>query len=133
MGIIKGEKFSLEAIIMVINYIAIGKKVRAIRKRRGLSQMVLAELIDRSPSYISRIETGSKSMSLETLVALANALNVSSDELLVDSMENTIKVSNHEFARLLADCNEYERRVLLDAAVATKESLRRNRPFTKTR
>ena len=118
---------------MVINYIAIGKKVRAIRKRRGLSQMVLAELIDRSPSYISCIETGSKSMSLETLVALANALNVSSDELLVDSMENTIKVSNHEFARLLADCNEYERRVLLDAAVATKESLRRNRTFTKTR
>ena len=87
MGIIRGEKFSLEAIIMVINYIAIGKKVRAIRKRRGLSQMVLAELIDRSPSYISCIETGSKSMSLETLVALANALNVSSDELLVDSMQ----------------------------------------------
>ena len=116
---------------MKLNYIALGKKVKAVRRRRGLSQMVLSEYIDRSPSYISCIETGDKSMSLETFVALVNALNVTADELLKDDLVNTLKMSNHEFSKVLNDCSEYERRVLLEVVVATKASLRKNSYFSK--
>ena len=62
--------------------------------------------------------------SLDTLVRVANALNVSTDDLLVDSLTNTIKVSNHEFADILADCSDYELRVLLDMVKAAKQALR---------
>ena len=55
------------------------------------------------------------------------------DELLKDSIENTIKVSNHEFAVLIADCNEYEKRVLLSIAKSAKESLRENRHLAPNR
>ncbi len=114
---------------MAINYAAIGQKIKVFRKKRGLSQALLSEKIDISPSYLSYIETGYKGMSLETLVALANTLNVSADELLVDNLEKTILVSNHEFASLLSDCTEYERRVLLEIVRASKLALRENRSF----
>ena len=118
---------------MALNYVSIGQKVKVFRKKKGLSQLKLAELIDRSPTYVSYIESGLKSMSLETFVFLTNALNVTADELLIDSLENTIKVSNHEFAKLLSDCSDYEWRVLLDLTTTTKKSLRENRCYIRLR
>lgn len=112
---------------MDLNNRAIGHKVKMARKRRGLTQQDLAELIDCSPTYISYIESGIKGMGLGTFVLIANSLNVSADELLVDVLENTIRVSNHSFANLLADCTEYERRVLQDILSAAKASMRANR------
>ena len=66
-------------------------------------------------------------MSLDTFVSIANALQVSADELLMDSIENTIKVSSHEFAAIISDCSEYERHILLEVALAVKKSIRENR------
>jgi transcriptional regulator with XRE-family HTH domain len=118
---------------MALNYISIGRKIKSIRKKKGFSQLKLSELVDRSPTYISYIESGIKSMSLDTLVLLSNALNVTADELLMDSLENTIKVSNHEFAALIADCSDYERRVLLDITTTAKKSLRENIGYMRRR
>lgn len=118
---------------MALNYISIGQKIKAIRKRKGLSQLTLSELIDRSPTYISYIEGGIKSMSLDTFILLVNALNITADELLMDNLENTIKVSNHEFAALLSDCNDYEKRILFDVITAAKKSIRENRRYIQTR
>lgn len=89
-------------IIMAINFVQIGKHIGEIRKRRGLSQQKLSEIIDKSPTYVSYIEGGLKCMSLDTFVSIANALQVSADELLKDNIENNIKVANHEFASLIA-------------------------------
>ena len=118
---------------MALNYISIGNKIKTVRKRKGLSQLKLSELIDRSPTYVSYIESGIKSMSLDTFVLLANALNITADDLLRDNLENTIKVSNHEFSTLLSDCNEYERRVLLDITAVTKKSIRENSCYMRSR
>lgn len=114
---------------MAIDHTRIGHRVRTIRKRRGLTQERLSELINCTPTYISHIESGNKSMSLETLILIANALNVTADELLVDSLQNTLKVSNHAFTSLLNDCTEYERRVLLDTVASVKTALRDNRQY----
>ena len=118
---------------MALNYISIGQKIKSIRTRKGFSQLNLSEMIDRSPTYISYIESGIKSMSLDTFVLLANALNVTADELLMDNLENTIKVSNHKFAALLTDCSDYEIRVLLDIIIAAKKSLRENVCYIRSR
>lgn len=118
---------------MALNYISIGQKIKAIRKRKGLSQLKLAELIGRSPTYVSYIECGTKSMSLDTFMLLVNALNTTADELLVDNLENTIKVTNHLFSALLSDCSDYERRILLDVTMAIKKSIRENRHYIRTR
>ena len=93
---------------------ALGKKIKVIRKRKGVSQQALAEMANCSPTHISYCETGRRHMSVETLVRIANALHVTADELLIDSLENTVKVSNHEFSAILIDCSEYEKNALLD-------------------
>ncbi len=74
-------------------------------QKRGFTQAQLAELVDCSNTYICLLEKGSKSMSLDMFVFVANALNVSADEVLQDLLENTIFVSNHEFAELVSDCS----------------------------
>ena len=118
---------------MAVNYISMGQKIKAIRKRRGLTHIALAEKIERSATYISYIEGGSKSMSLDTFVLIVNALNATADELLLDSLENTVLVSNHEFSMVLTDCSDYEKKVLYDVIMATKQSLRENKPFFRFR
>ena len=118
---------------MAINFVQIGKHIGEIRKRRGLSQQKLSEIIDKSPTYVSYIEGGLKCMSLDTFVSIANALQVSADELLKDNIENNIKVANHEFASLIADCSEYEKRVLLSMLKTAKTAMRENRRRLMTR
>lgn len=53
-----------------------GKRVRALRKNKGLSQEDLAEKIDISSKYLSRVEMGQHFPSIDTLDRLANALKV---------------------------------------------------------
>jgi len=49
---------------MSVNFKQIGRRVKEIRKSRGLSQADLAERIDMSVPYISHIETATKKASL---------------------------------------------------------------------
>jgi transcriptional regulator with XRE-family HTH domain len=54
----------------------IGANVRAYRVKLGLSQAQLAELVEREPSYLQKIEYGDAVPSVPTLVRLARALGV---------------------------------------------------------
>ena len=112
---------------MPLNIFALGKTIRHIRKKRGLSQSRLSELIDKSPTYLSYIESGLRCISLDTLVDLANALNVTADSLLKDSLHNTATILSNEFAAVLGDCTIYEQKVLLDVLIAAKASIRSNK------
>ena len=60
-------------------------KLREIRKRKGFSQGRLSELSHVDRVSISRYETGRKKPSVDNLKRLANALEVSTDELLGES------------------------------------------------
>lgn len=42
---------------MSLNYKVIGKHIREVRQRNHLSQAMLSELVDKTPSYISYIVT----------------------------------------------------------------------------
>ncbi len=118
---------------MSLNIVALGRRIRLTRKKRGLSQNVLSEMIDKTPAYLSYIEGGFKCMSLDTFVDLVNALNTTADDLLRDSLNNTVIIIHNSFSELLSDCTQYEERVLLDTAIAVKEALRANRSFLHRR
>lgn len=60
-----------------------GSNIKRLRKTKNLSQETLAEKADISPSFLSDIENGKKWGSFETLVSLANALEVEPYELLL--------------------------------------------------
>lgn len=60
---------------------AFGAKVRRLRQSRKLSQEKLAELSGLHRTYISSVELGERNVSLKNIHALANALEVSVEEL----------------------------------------------------
>lgn len=67
-----------------MNAHAVGQTIKAAREAKGLTQEKLAALVDLSPTHISVIERGLKIPNLDSFVAIANALDVSTDSLLLD-------------------------------------------------
>ena len=63
----------------------LGNRIRAERQSRGITQEKLAEKADISLNFMSLIENG-RNMSVDTLVKIAQALGVSVDYLLSDSI-----------------------------------------------
>ena len=59
------------------------------RKKRHLSQMKLAEMINTSTSYIGEIEINNKVPSMEMVEKIAKALNVEPFRLFVDDKART--------------------------------------------
>ncbi len=110
---------------------ALGIRIKSIRRKRGLSQSKLSEIVDKSPTYISFIETGNKGMSLKVFVDLANALGVSADELLIDSLDNITTVSCKTGIDWLEDCDSNEKRILLEILKTAKEVLQTNKAVLK--
>ena len=110
---------------MGLDYQAIGTRVRRLRKSLGLTQQTLAEMSGQEPSNISHIERGATKLSLPTLVNIANALEVTVDELLCDSLPASRNVLEREVAQLLADCSHLELKIITETVLALKESLRR--------
>ncbi len=111
---------------MALNYKRMGKIIKAVRISRGLSQADLAEYADLSVPYISHIETGRSKASLETIVNIASALDVSVDRLL-NGNQDIFGDYSPELKELLSDCSVYEKSVLFDMANDMKKNLRRNR------
>lgn len=63
------------------DYKNLGSNIAFYRKKRGFSQMRLAELIDISRTHMSRIETAECSVSLDVVFAICKALDVSTEKL----------------------------------------------------
>ena len=53
-----------------------GEAVRNFRKRAGLTQEGLAELVDLNPKYIGEVERGEKIISIEALLRIARAVKI---------------------------------------------------------
>ena len=70
---------------MEINYEALGARIRKIRKQKHMTQEYVAEKVEISVSHMSNIENASKKLSLKLLVSIADILEVTVDELLMDS------------------------------------------------
>ena len=72
-----------------MDYMDLGKRVRKQRQLIGLTQQELADLVGVSTSFVGHVERGTRKASLETLVALSNALGVGVDYLLAGSLEGS--------------------------------------------
>lgn len=61
---------------MVIDYNIIGQRIKMVRKQKDYTQEKMAESIEVSTVYISKIENGRTKLSLEMLMKIAHLLNV---------------------------------------------------------
>ena len=103
----------------------LGLRIRQVRLERKMSQVELAEACNLSVPYISDIERGKKCFSVDILVRMAKAMQVSADWLLQLDLPQTQYSHNAEATDLLADCTAEEAMLLLKLMQSNKETLRR--------
>lgn len=104
-----------------MDYELIGKRIREVRMSKGYSQKQFAEILDSDPEYISKLERAKKRITLEWIIAIADALDVTTDSLLG---RETDKTSDMELRKLLTDCTLYERYVILQNGIHLKSLLK---------
>lgn len=80
-----------------MDYRKLGVRVRQQREMNDLTQGELASKVNVSTSFIGHIERGEKKASVETVVALCNALEVSPMVLLQDSLSDAVIESQLNF------------------------------------
>lgn len=102
---------------MDIDYKSIGRNIKEFRIKKGLTQVKLGEKSGVEPSNISHIERGATKVSLPTLVSIANALEVSLDEIVYESLIKNEHIIVNIINELLADCSASE---LLDISKIIK-------------
>ena len=68
---------------MDLDYKQIGQRIARCRKKAGLTQAALSEMVDISPTYMSSIERAVSIPSTEVIMRLALALDTTPDEFLV--------------------------------------------------
>lgn len=111
---------------MAVDYDELGKRISNIRNRKALSQEELAEKTALSREYISRVESGRKGISIDSLVDIANILGCSTDDLLVDSLKHSVSTADSAIHRLLLDCNPLEEEILTETLKELKAILSAN-------
>ncbi len=69
---------------------ALGIRIHEIRRKAGISSDRLAELCGVGAVHIRKIESGAKVPSIHLFVRICNALHISPEYLLQDSLEQSV-------------------------------------------
>ena len=93
----------------MVDYADIGKRIRACRLAKGMTQEQLANEVGVVVTHISHIETGNSVPSLKTLIDIKKAKPV------FDSW----------MTEQLADCSADEAKIIKETVVSLKKSLRK--------
>jgi len=72
---------------VVLSHDKIGERIRAIRRERGMTQSELAKILDTHFTNVSQIERGLRGVTVQQLVKLAKALNVTPNEILLNGKQ----------------------------------------------
>lgn len=105
---------------------SLGKKVKQYRMEKGYSAEKLSEIAGVSKSHINNIESANSHASAEVIVRIANALDVSVDVLLSDSLNcrASQEARTYEFAKLLEKCTDREAKIIVNTMTALRNSLK---------
>jgi transcriptional regulator with XRE-family HTH domain len=101
---------------MIIDYYAIGQRIKKIRKQKRLTQEKLAEALEVSTVYISQVENAKTKLNLEMLVNIANILEIDPGYLLAGVSCKMQDYLEPELFLLLQKCPPKKRRLIFEMA-----------------
>ena len=104
----------------------LGERIKREREKKKITQEKLAEMIDCSIAHISHVETGRTEPSLKLVIKIINSLQISSDLLLCDYLQQAEYVFENELADIMEECTETEIKFVVENA---KENLRLFRKY----
>ncbi len=104
-------------------YKTIGERIREIRIKTGITQERLAYLAGLSTASIISIENGQSMIWLISFAKIAEALDVSPDDILRLNTSEPSMGYHSEFAELLEGCSQFEAEAIMKIARQMKQSL----------
>ena len=96
----------------------VGENIRAYRKKQDWSQEEMAEMADTSVNTIHRVENGKHTVSLDTVFAISDALNVPVEKLCPERFANikqTEELKKVEF--LFGRLNKENQKVVMETII----------------
>ena len=85
----------------MVDYVAMGRRMKLKRREKKMSQEEMAKAVQISMSFYGNIERGKRIPSIDTLVIIANVLDVGTDYLLAESVTAAYAQRSPEELRLL--------------------------------
>lgn len=104
----------------------LGMHLKAIRKRRNMTQEALAELVGVTCQHISNIENGKTKLSLSTFINIVNSLNISPELVLAECMKIDTPAQKNEIMDIIQDCTQQELKILIQIVESSKRIIREN-------
>ena len=110
---------------MKLNYTNIGQTIKSYRKNKHITQKELSKLINKSVTHISKIEQGQSKASLQTIVDIANTLEITVDEILKGSIIKTAQNEMiKEYEEIFKNCSFAEQKFLIENLKFAKYQLK---------
>ena len=101
---------------MAIDYGVIGERLKKARKQKQLTQEQLAEKIDVSIAFLSRIERGSSQINLKRLNQICEILEVSEGYILNGAANTSEQYLISEFNDLFTKCSPEKQKLIYEIA-----------------
>ena len=105
---------------MKIDYKVIGSRVKRQRMEKGMTQQELAERLDVSNAYLSRIERGSAKASLEMIFKISSTLEIPVCLILSGVDVQASDYLSNEIYELILGCTPSEKRLIYDLIKAVR-------------
>ena len=106
---------------MALDFSVIGSRLKKARKAKGMTQEELAEKLDVSIAFLSRIERGSSNINLKRLNEVCEILGVTEGEILNGVSSKSGAYLDKEFSELLKNCPNSKRKLIYDVAKVIAE------------
>lgn len=94
------------------DYSVIGRRIKELRLKEKLKQEELADMLDVSVAYMSRIETGNGQVNLKRLTQIAEILKVSPGYLLTGSNTTSKDYLKQDFNLILEKCSPEQQKLI---------------------
>lgn len=99
---------------MSLDYSIIGERLKEARMKKNLTQEKLAEEIDVSVAFLSRVECGSTKISLPRLIEICEKLDITNGSILDGTSKTSNTYLNKEFSDLIKNCPPEKLKMLYD-------------------
>lgn len=108
--------------MLVFDFIKIGNKLYALRKKAGMTQLEVAVAADISERTYADIERGTVNMRIETVLRICEVLHITPDEILTEESPALTTMQEELWDRLNA-CSPKEKETALSLLAVYLRSL----------
>ena len=107
---------------MAIDYSVIGSRIKQARLAKNMTQEDLADKIDISVAFLSRVERGNSHINLKRLNQLCDLLDVSEGYLLNGASSSSENYLDKEFTDLIKSVSQEKQKLIYNVAKTIAET-----------